>query len=404
MDNKSVKVVNSIMGSGKTSWAIQHMNNTDGKYIFITPYLSEIERVKNSITSKRFYEPNEKLGEGSKFKHFKKMLSQGKNIASTHSLFSLMDTEAKLYLKEHGYTLILDEVFQVVDKLKVSTSDAESIIEKYVNVEDDGKVTWTDKTYSGKFDDIRVKCENDTVYAYGGKFFFWTFPSSVFELFENVYILTYLFDGQIQKYYYDMFNIKYEYYGIEAKDGLYYLSEYEGLNENREHIKGLINIYEGKMNNNYFLKENKFKTELSSTWLEKTEEIYIEQLKKNMTNYVKNICNAKSKDVIWTSKKDMQPKLKNKGYGARFLPMNIRATNDYKDTRCVMYVYNRYMNPLEERFFTTRGIEVNQDILAISDLLQFIWRSRIREGKPIDLYIPSKRMRTLLIQYLNNEI
>lgn len=36
-------------------------------------------------------------------------------------------------------------------------------------------------------------------------------------------------------------------------------------------------------------------------------------------------------------------------------------------------------------------------------MVQFIWRSRIREGKEISLYIPSKRMRELLKEWLNDE-
>ena len=35
-----IKVVDSIMGSGKTSWAIDRMNYNDNKkYVYITPYL-----------------------------------------------------------------------------------------------------------------------------------------------------------------------------------------------------------------------------------------------------------------------------------------------------------------------------------------------------------------------------
>ncbi|MGL5649237.1 MAG: DEAD/DEAH box helicase family protein [Clostridium sp.] len=402
-----IKIIDSIMGAGKTSYAIQMMNDIaykDKKFIFITPYLSEIDRVKSSVTTRKFYEPNEKLGEGSKFKHFKKMLQQGNDIVSTHSLFSMMDTEAKLYLKEKDYILILDEVFQVIEKLNISKSDTENIIDRYVNIEKDGLVVWTDKEYKGEFDRVKAKCDNNSVYAYGNSFLFWTFPSSVFELFEEVFILTYLFDGQIQKYYYDMFNIKYEYKSVKLSDGKYSLYDYNIEDENRGDIAKLINIYEGKMNTNYYVSESKFNTELSSSWLDKCEKASLDQIKKNMTNFVKNICHAKVKEVIWTTKISHKNSLKNKGYGTRFLPMNIRATNDYKESSCVMYVYNRYLNPLEGGFFSQRGISVNQDILAISDLLQFIWRSRIREGKPIDLYIPSSRMRELLKQYLNNEI
>jgi hypothetical protein len=62
------------------------------------------------------------------------------------------------------------------------------------------------------------------------------------------------------------------------------------------------------------------------------------------------------------------------------------------------------MNPMEERFFSQRDIHVDQDLLALSDLLQWIFRSRIREGQPIEIYIPSKRMRTLLYKWLDGEL
>lgn len=402
---KKVKICDSIMGSGKTSYAIQKMNEPGGKYIFITPYLTEIERVKNSVTNRKFYEPNEKLGKGSKLRHLKKLIEQGRDIASTHSLFGRIDTHTELLLKNQGYTLILDEVFQVIEKLKIKKSDVEILLKDVMRVEPDGKVVWVDNTYDGRFSDVKQCCDNETLYSYGGSFFFWTFPARVFDLFTETYILTYLFDGQIQKCYYDIFGVEYEYFSVcKNQDGYYELTEYNKDNEDRESIKELINIYLGKMNSNYFVRENKFGTELSSTWLDECDAAFIEQLKKNMVNYVNNICKVKSKEVIWTSKKEFTKHLKGRGYSTRFLPMNIRATNDYKDSKCVMYLYNRYMNPIETGFFTLHGATVNQDLLAVSDLLQFIWRSRIREGKPIDLYIPSKRMRNLLIQYLNNEI
>ena len=46
-------------------------------------------------------------------------------------------------------------------------------------------------------------------------------------------------------------------------------------------------------------------------------------------------------------------------------------------------------------------IEIDEDGFALSELLQWIWRSQIRQGKPIILYIPSKRMRELLEDFLD---
>ena len=61
------------------------------------------------------------------------------------------------------------------------------------------------------------------------------------------------------------------------------------------------------------------------------------------------------------------------------------------------------MHPYEKKFFISKRIEVNEDMFALSELLQWIWRSCIRDGQPINLYIPSKRMRTLLKDYLESE-
>ncbi|MNJ69953.1 hypothetical protein D3C77_663630 [compost metagenome] len=62
------------------------------------------------------------------------------------------------------------------------------------------------------------------------------------------------------------------------------------------------------------------------------------------------------------------------------------------------------MHPFERAFFEDRGVSVNQDLLAVSDLLQWVWRSRIRKGEAIKLYIPSSRMRKLLYAWANYEI
>lgn len=54
-----VKVIDSIMGSGKTTYIIKMMNEApkNEHFIFITPYLDEVTRIKRSCTNRKFYEP-----------------------------------------------------------------------------------------------------------------------------------------------------------------------------------------------------------------------------------------------------------------------------------------------------------------------------------------------------------
>ena len=60
------------------------------------------------------------------------------------------------------------------------------------------------------------------------------------------------------------------------------------------------------------------------------------------------------------------------------------------------------MRPMIKRYV---NISTEQEQMwALSEMLHWVWRSAIRNGKKITLYIPSKRMRELLLQWLNNEI
>ena len=105
-------IVDSIMGSGKSNWAFDYMyQERDKKFIYITPYLDEIDRllylideageiVKNEngypIGTKWFYERGfrepKHLGEG-KLENLHDLLTNEKNIATTHALFKMCTQE-----------------------------------------------------------------------------------------------------------------------------------------------------------------------------------------------------------------------------------------------------------------------------------------------------------------------
>jgi hypothetical protein len=92
-NNKTkIKVVDSIMGSGKSSWAINYMKeNNNERFMYITPFLDEVERVKKELPS--FSDPK-KVG-GSKLLHLKELVKYGRNIASTHQLMDRFDLEVQ---------------------------------------------------------------------------------------------------------------------------------------------------------------------------------------------------------------------------------------------------------------------------------------------------------------------
>ncbi len=80
--------------------------------------------------------------------------------------------------------------------------------------------------------------------------------------------------------------------------------------------------------------------------------------------------------------------------------MNARATNAYKDRDAVAYLVNRFADPTITKFFIVIDISIDEAQYALGEMLQFIWRTSIRDDKPINLYIPSQRMRKLFKDWL----
>lgn len=80
--------------------------------------------------------------------------------------------------------------------------------------------------------------------------------------------------------------------------------------------------------------------------------------------------------------------------------INLRATNKYRDRVSVAYLVNIFMNPVVKNFFQENGVEIEKDSYALSEMVQLIFRAAIRDGNPITVYVPSKRMRELLEDWL----
>ena len=112
--------------------------------------------------------------------------------------------------------------------------------------------------------------------------------------------------------------------------------------------------------------------------------------------------NSKSKFNIWTTFKDYRKQLSGDGYSRGFLFLNARAMNDYRDKNVLVYSINLFLNPLIKGFFQDHGVVVDEDGYALSEMLQWIWRSAIRDGGEIWIYIPSRRMRELLQEWIEN--
>ena len=458
-----ITVVDSIMGSGKTSWAIQYMNEHPEKsFIYITPILTEVNRILSN-TAKPFYEP--KFKDGRKLNDFNSLILEGKNIVSTHSTFANANVETMEYLKHGNYCLILDEVLDILvdfndvydDNLK--RSDINLLInEGFISIDTYGKVTWIKNSYvNSKYSKVERAAKKGNLFYLDKTMLVWQFPPQIFKLFKDTFVLTYLFKGSFLKPYFEYHNLQYEMKSVKNSYGSYYLTGYSDNREPQKQYQQLIKIHDNFRMNDY----NAYT--LSKKWYERQTKESIKKLQKNLFNYFHNIKKAKASDIMWTTYKERLKDLRGKGYNIVrritqqdiisiqddisrgldenpafknrihnlnqyitnetkkqkdelekklqcFVPCNARATNLYRDRSILAYMINMYVNRFTKRYFENKNIAdgtsitIEEDYFALSCLLQWIWRSRIRDGQPISIYIPSTRMRQLLTDWLEAKI
>ena len=307
-----------------------------------------------------------------------------------------------LDMKKRRYTMIMDEVATLVEVEEITDWDSKHILKDFAHVDPEtGLLVWDKASYQGKFEDIKQACEDRCLGIYGADSkrpaAVHIFPPGIFDAFEDIYLLTYMFNGQVQKYYYfDFFHLPYSQKWVE-KDGDCYRFSDKPVESPGVDYKSLIHICQHRKLNEI----GQAKTALSKAWYTANQNTgKIDQMRRNLSNFSRNICGAKSNQILWTIFKRYHNEVKGKGYSKGFIPCNIRATNQYRDRDCVAYPINRYLNPVVKNFFAQAGVIVDDDAYALSEMLQFIWRSAIRDGKPINVYVPSSRMRHLLEKWI----
>jgi len=114
-------------------------------------------------------------------------------------------------------------------------------------------------------------------------------------------------------------------------------------------------------------------------------------LELNARNYLERKCDAKVEEAQWTTFKSAQrrmdkaPSLCRKHYVSSFVPLNAVSTNDHVKRKHLAYLVNVFEHPSIVMWFREQGIVLNEDAFALSQMLQWIWRSAIRRGERISI-------------------
>lgn len=427
-----VIILDSLMGTGKSHYMLNHMvKNSEGKYMYITPYLNEVDRVMNheglninrplgTVTEEKERADILKCDleqiKGTnvpKYKQINGMIEEGLNVVSTHETFKRLEGSSRF----NEYTLILDEVVKLVDIYDIKMKTVEAFeSEGYIIIDSEtGKITPTDrgKEVWNKTEDNLTKflkfAEKGLLYKVIEKVIITEYPIELITQFKQVYILTYIFEGSYLKYFLDM-------HGIGYKKCI--------LNENKEMVdwnigihknqivpyRSLLNLHNppcDRIKGNYNLL---VKTEIGSlssgacSRLSKPQCIKLNNIIKRYAVSMK----ATSDNFIYCVYKDVYNRANKsiKGYSNSFLPYNTKATNDYKYATSLAYCVARFINPVIKNYMEEKAkeknnvIEFHGDKLALADMVQFIFRGCIRDKKPMNLFIADEKTRHIFLEWL----
>ena len=429
-------IIDAPTGVGKTTALIDKVKReaspfSNKRFLIVTPFLSEVQRICKETG---FREPKS-LG-CIKRNSLKILLATGENICCTHSLYAILESETIALISSgiYRYTLIIDEepaTVQCIVGKKIIGDDISRLKmlapKDYKYAKDNGiicidditkHITWNENSDYSK-DVTNTGCWETTLKPWLATFDLYSInnnqsiiavvKASLWENFSEIWVASYRVKNSYLSAYCKFNKFDMTYYHIKDNKIVAGYKDLKPIDLKR--LKVCVNpsyVY-GKPNGN--------SRPLSFSWCEKH---LIDKITKEITTIGKDLQghfrsflrypagNQGSKRLIWTCYKSTAKTLSGKEVSVkRWLAYNTRATNDYMDCTVVGFLCDRYPNINVDNFFKQQGITLDKDYMALSDLIQFVWRSAIRDKdnkEQVHVFIPSYRMRMLFLKWIGNTI
>ncbi|WP_306260424.1 hypothetical protein [Pararhizobium sp. IMCC21322] len=404
---KPIRIVDQPCGSGKTTKLLQSFN-PKYKYLVVVPLLSEVKRVIKGACVP-FVEPKD--ASGTKRESLETHLDEGLNIVTTHAMYQRVACLARSG-KLEDYHIIIDEVPDTCASVAgvTTTSFQEFYLGRgYATLSPDNRILATEKwmndcdNTSDTLSPELFKLANaGMLHLVSGKFFMWALPIELLTKASSFTVYTYMADGSMLVPYLKKLGVDVD------KDPPVDL-------EFRKRAKELIEIRDipalGKFNLSYTKQtdpnnQKKYGRIVGSALKNIKQRQIIKQDGQSDMSRVMITCakanwfhNGKSTgDKIKTGHFAKNSRMFDR---AQWVANTTRGTNDYIDCTHLIYLYDQYMNTYIKNWLGPNSDTNAQDRYALTELIQWVYRSRVRRGEPIVLYLPSKRMRRLLNTWLD---
>ena len=436
----NTQIVDAVMGTGKTNKIIEYIREASQPVLILVERQTEVDRIKDAL-GKEIISIAEVADEEAttRMAALSDVAKNGLNIVSTHQLMLRWDDEFLRTVATQGYELVIDEALSgILSVMSIEPSDIalflnqEYIVTRKVGRMDQVVVNRTDEDGNclpTKYRSLERHIRNKSVYLFtqrtGDKPHYKLIEamrSDIWTHFSKIWVLTYKFSGSLLKYYLDMHDIPFK--SVSLFDNKFV--DYNDVNG--EDFRDLLTVVEGKANDfDRFTKRTGQTIDgLSVTWSESCTNQRLDSVKRAVHNYFQKCKRSGKADhdtFAWTYHKRFRSQVYPSSLGSKkkmhicwdkkrellteeerravtWLPQNLRGTNEWAHKTHMAYMTNTYMDGTLKRFLETCGVKVDQDTYALNQMIQWLWRGCIRNGEPMEVYVPSRRMRNMLEEWL----
>lgn len=439
--SKKVEILDKIMGAGKTQALIKWMKNSNDRFIYVTPLLSEVEARLGEEEGLDIAFPTICKTYTTKGQSLLALLKGGGNIATTHSMYSQLTSEHLAHIRDSGYVVVCDEQLETITP--IDHIDCLNLIESGNIVVDEGtgQVLWTG-TVLDKYKPFKSKCDRGLVFASkagtGGYIVTTQLPLTLITAARRFIIATYLFDGSVLERFLTLKKIP----NVPFTD----IPDDQFRKVTRAEIFKNIAF----IGSDTQLKKVR-KYGLTTTWWRSADATEINDVSKvisalgkqhnispsemcwtipkgnvvqvrpdrgrsysNIMLQSKYKSGANSPDFEWMDEfedmEDAVPKKVRRKFSEQeiadkrcYLPCNAVATNLYAKRRYMFHFQNRFPHTTVRSYLLASGVPIDPDKFALSEFLQYLWRSCIRNGEKVYVCVGSARMKALIDAWLKAE-
>lgn len=426
MTENKINILDSVMGSGKTQSIINYINTRDTPIIIIVERQTEVQRLSAACPRLEALSDVSVKEKINRREALELKTDRGESFISTHQLFKHWSDRFLSSVSDWGYELIMDETLSgILSSVNIKSKDLKKYLDdQYIQVCVGNKLNKVKliRSLHTKYDDVEDCINRKDCYLFNMSqdtedpcYKLIQAPrAEMFDVFNKIKVLTYQFEGSLLRCYFDLHKIQYEMMTIEDGSIASYTDSF-GLA-----FKNKVKIYNGKLNHTHG------KDIGSYCWTQK--HINQEAMKKRL----RNIFNYwKKKEItpdtfLYTIHKEYQAKIHpsqitglrnglNNDYadtGKRqemtegekrmvsFLAQTVRGTNEFSHKKFMAFMSNTYMEPQIKNFLQHHDISINEESYALNRVIQWLWRGCIRNNQEMHVFVPSKRMRHLLLKWL----